>query len=88
MEIKIDTDALSHSKSNKNSNEIVDEMINFHTNEIEDFLVKQENKYLVNEHFKISIISFLIENSEEKSLIIYAEINEKLLEDYNDLKVE
>lgn len=76
MEIKIDTDALSHTKSNKNTNEIVDEMINFHTNEIEDFLVKQENKYLINEYFSISIISFLIENSEEKSLIIFAEINE------------
>jgi hypothetical protein len=76
MEIKIDTDALSNLKSNKNTNQIVDEMIKFHTNEIENFLTNQKNKYLINEYFSISIISFLIENSEEKSLIIYAEIIE------------
>lgn len=78
MEIKIDTDALSHNNTNKaaNSNQIIEEMMNFHINEIDQFLLKQENKYLIPEYFIIKINAFVIENTEEKSLTILAEIKE------------
>jgi len=78
MEIKIDTDALSHNNANKaaNSNQIIEEMMNFHINEIDQFLLKQENKYLIAEYFIIKIIAFVIENTEEKSITILAEIKE------------
>lgn len=78
MEIKIDTDALSNNNLNKaaNSNQIIEEMINFHINEMDHFLIKQENKLLIPEYFIIRVLSYVIENTEERSLTILAEIKE------------
>jgi len=75
MEIKIDTEALSNNNSNKAANnQIIEEMMNFHINEIDQFLLKQDSKYLISEYFIIKILSFVIENTEEKSLTLLAEI--------------
>ncbi len=78
MEIKIDTEALSNNNNaNKAaSSQIIEEMLNFHLNEIDQYLLKQENKYFITEYFIVKINFLLIENSEEKSLILLGEIKE------------